>query len=152
MSRFWSSSYWNTYTDTDVEDSHFWFGLIADTDDDNYRPSKRSRADLRPPPQAAPRSYDDMDGMQSSPGRSQRGDFPTTDQTDDEHFEVSLHDYFTSAKLNLTMILILIFLSHLHFWCLLFIRMKMMRRASLRCIVFREHLESGLLETKFVVL
>ncbi|XP_048318279.1 DNA replication licensing factor MCM2 [Ziziphus jujuba] len=61
-----------------------------DTDDDNYRPSKRSRADLRPPPPppaAAPRSYDDMDGMQSSPGRSQRGDFPTTDQTDDEHFE-----------------------------------------------------------------
>lgn len=65
--------------------------MIADTDDDNYRPSKRSRADLRPPPAA--RNYDDADGMQSSPGRSQRGnsrdDFPATDQTDDEQFEVS---------------------------------------------------------------
>ncbi|KAM0987900.1 hypothetical protein ACFX13_012146 [Malus domestica] len=37
-----------------------------DTDDDSYRPSKRARADFRPP-----RSYDDTDGMQSSPGRSQ---------------------------------------------------------------------------------
>uniref|UniRef100_A0A6N2M5E3 DNA replication licensing factor MCM2 n=2 Tax=Salix viminalis TaxID=40686 RepID=A0A6N2M5E3_SALVM len=56
-----------------------------DTDDDSYRPSKRSRADFRPP-----RSYDDVDtddGLQSSPGRSQRGhsreDVPMTDQTDD---------------------------------------------------------------------
>ncbi|KAJ6393275.1 hypothetical protein OIU77_022699 [Salix suchowensis] len=56
-----------------------------DTDDDSYRPSKRSRADFRPP-----RSYDDVDtddGLQSSPGRSQRGhsreDVPMTDQTED---------------------------------------------------------------------
>ncbi|KAH8522358.1 hypothetical protein H0E87_003111 [Populus deltoides] len=56
-----------------------------DTDDDSYRPSKRSRADFRPP-----RSYDDVDtddGMQSSPGRSQsrhsREDVPMTDQTED---------------------------------------------------------------------
>lgn len=56
-----------------------------DTDDDSYRPSKRSRADFRPP-----RSYDDADtddGLQSSPGRSQRGhsreDVPMTDQTED---------------------------------------------------------------------
>ncbi|XWS16646.1 hypothetical protein CRYUN_Cryun34aG0109000 [Craigia yunnanensis] len=60
-----------------------------DTDDDNYRPSKRSRADFRPP--AAPRSYDDTDGMQSSPGRSQQGhsrdDVPMTDPTDDYPYE-----------------------------------------------------------------
>ncbi|XP_043724687.1 DNA replication licensing factor MCM2 [Telopea speciosissima] len=61
-----------------------------DTDEDgNYRPSKRSRADFRPP--RVPRSYDDADGMQSSPGRSQRGhsrdDVPITDQTDDEPYE-----------------------------------------------------------------
>ncbi|XVF86157.1 hypothetical protein PTKIN_Ptkin18bG0017600 [Pterospermum kingtungense] len=60
-----------------------------DTDDDNYRPSKRSRADFRPPP--APRSYDDTDGMQSSPGRSQQGhskdDVPMTDRTDDYPYE-----------------------------------------------------------------
>lgn len=56
-----------------------------DTDDDSYRPSKRSRADFRPP-----RSYDDADtddGLQSSPGRSQsrhsREDVPMTDQTED---------------------------------------------------------------------
>lgn len=56
-----------------------------DTDDDSYRPSKRSRADFRPP-----RSYDDVDtddGLQSSPGRSQsrhsREDVPMTDQTED---------------------------------------------------------------------
>ncbi|CAB4263881.1 unnamed protein product [Prunus armeniaca] len=57
-----------------------------DTDDDSYRPSKRARADFRPP-----RSYDDNDGMQSSPGRSQRGnsreDVPMTDQTDDDGYE-----------------------------------------------------------------
>ncbi|XP_057950035.1 DNA replication licensing factor MCM2 [Malania oleifera] len=59
-----------------------------DTDDDNYRPSKRSRADFRTP--AMPRSYDDIDAMQSSPGRSQRHsreDVPMTDQTDDEGYE-----------------------------------------------------------------
>ncbi|XP_022720869.1 DNA replication licensing factor MCM2 isoform X2 [Durio zibethinus] len=60
-----------------------------DTDDDNYRPSKRSRADFRPP--AAARSYDDTDGMQSSPGRSQQGpsrdDVPMTDRTDDYPYE-----------------------------------------------------------------
>ncbi|XWS20690.1 hypothetical protein CRYUN_Cryun31cG0124500 [Craigia yunnanensis] len=60
-----------------------------DTDDDNYRPSKRSRADFRPP--AAPRSYDDTDGMHSSPGMSQQGhsrdDVPMTDRTDDYPYE-----------------------------------------------------------------
>ena len=35
------------------------------TDDENYRPSKISRADFRPP--AAARSYDDADAMLSSP-------------------------------------------------------------------------------------
>lgn len=57
-----------------------------DTDDDNFRPSKRSRADSRPP--VAGRSYDDTDAEQSSPGRSQHGhsreDVPMTDQTDDD--------------------------------------------------------------------
>ncbi|GMP57405.1 hypothetical protein CsSME_00021521 [Camellia sinensis var. sinensis] len=60
-----------------------------DTDDDNYRPSKRSRADFRPPTIA--RSFDDTDAMQSSPGRSQRGhsreDVPMTDQTDYEPYD-----------------------------------------------------------------
>ncbi|CAI0381468.1 unnamed protein product [Linum tenue] len=63
--------------------------LLHDLDDDNYRPSKRSRADFRPP--TDPQSYDDTDGMQSSPGRSQRGhsrdDVPMTDQTDDYPYE-----------------------------------------------------------------
>lgn len=58
--------------------------LVADTDDDNYRPSKRTRADFRPP--------NDSDGIPSSPGRSQRGnsreDVPMTDQTDDDRDEV----------------------------------------------------------------
>lgn len=61
---------------------------IADTDDDSHRPSKRARADFRPPVQ----SDDDLDGMPSSPGRSQRGhsreDVPTTDQAEDDQFEV----------------------------------------------------------------
>ncbi|PPS02689.1 hypothetical protein GOBAR_AA17975 [Gossypium barbadense] len=60
-----------------------------DTDDDNYRPSKRQRADLRPP--SASRSYDDTDGLRSSPGRSQQGhsrdDVPMTDRTDDYPYE-----------------------------------------------------------------
>ncbi|KAM7468806.1 hypothetical protein LguiB_016368 [Lonicera macranthoides] len=60
-----------------------------DTDDDNYRPSKRTRADFRPPSTA--RSFDDTDAMQSSPGRSQPGhsreDVPMTDQTDDDPYE-----------------------------------------------------------------
>ncbi|CAL1355222.1 unnamed protein product [Linum trigynum] len=63
--------------------------LLHDLDDDNYRPSKRSRAYFRPP--TDPQSYDDTDGMQSSPGRSQRGhsrdDVPMTDQTDDYPYE-----------------------------------------------------------------
>ncbi|RVW71512.1 DNA replication licensing factor MCM2 [Vitis vinifera] len=62
--------------------------LDQDTDDDNHRPSKRSRADFRPP--AAARSYDDADAMLSSPGRSRghsREDVPMTDQTDDEPYE-----------------------------------------------------------------
>ncbi|KHG13490.1 DNA replication licensing factor mcm2 [Gossypium arboreum] len=53
-----------------------------DIDDDNNRPSKRTRADFRP---------DDTDGMQSSPGRSQQGhsrdDVPMTDRTDDYPYE-----------------------------------------------------------------
>lgn len=61
---------------------------IADTDDDSYRPSKRARADHR---SSAP-SDDDLDGMNSSPGRSQHGhsreDNPTTDQNDDDQYEV----------------------------------------------------------------
>lgn len=60
----------------------------ADTDDDSYRPSKRARADVRAP---IP-SDDDLDGMHSSPGRSQRGhsrdDVPMTDQTEDDRYEV----------------------------------------------------------------
>ncbi|XVF28877.1 hypothetical protein REPUB_Repub15cG0070500 [Reevesia pubescens] len=67
-----------------------------DTDDDNYRPSKRSRADLRPP--AAPRSYDDTNGIQSSPGRSQPGhsrdDVPMTDRTDDYPYEEKIQEEF----------------------------------------------------------
>ncbi|KAK8681481.1 hypothetical protein V6N13_053883 [Hibiscus sabdariffa] len=63
--------------------------MLADTDDDNYRPSKRPRADFRPP--TTPRSHDDTDGMQSSPGRSQQGhsrdDVPMTDRTDDYPYE-----------------------------------------------------------------
>lgn len=63
--------------------------LVADTDDDSYRPSKRSRAD-RPPRR---RVHNDTDnGLQSSPGRSQpvnsRDDVPMTDQTDDYADEV----------------------------------------------------------------
>ncbi|KAF5741238.1 DNA replication licensing factor MCM2 [Tripterygium wilfordii] len=55
-------------------------------DDDDYRPSKRSRA----LPNSLS-SYDDTDGAQSSPGRSQPGhsrdDVPMTDQTDDYPYE-----------------------------------------------------------------
>lgn len=62
--------------------------LIADTDDDDYsRPSKRTRADFRPPT-----TPDDTDNMPSSPVRSQRGnsrdDIPMTDQTDDDPYDV----------------------------------------------------------------
>lgn len=66
--------------------------LVADTDDDDYRPSKRTRADFRTP--NTPGSMDDTDGMPSSPGRSQRGnsrdDIPTTDQTDDDPYGVCI--------------------------------------------------------------
>ncbi|EYU26049.1 hypothetical protein ABFS82_11G083000 [Erythranthe guttata] len=65
-----------------------------DTDDDNYRPSKRTRADFRPP--NTPRSTDDTDGIPSSPGRSQRGnsrdDVPMTDQTDDDPYDDDEND------------------------------------------------------------
>ena len=61
---------------------------IADTDDDNHRSSKRARADFRP----SAASDDDLDGMQSSPGRSQRGhpreDVLMTDQTEDDRDDV----------------------------------------------------------------
>lgn len=57
---------------------------IADTDDDSYRPSKRTRADFRQPIPS--------DDDQSSPGRSQRGhsreDVPMTDQTEGDGYEV----------------------------------------------------------------
>ncbi|KAM3281233.1 DNA replication licensing factor MCM2 [Capsicum chacoense] len=60
-----------------------------DTDDDNYRPSKRTRADFR-------RNFDDTDGMPSSPGASQRvnssQDVPMTDQTDDDPYEDDEND------------------------------------------------------------
>ncbi|CAN0902267.1 DNA replication licensing factor MCM2 [Linum grandiflorum] len=59
--------------------------LLHDLDDDNYRPSKRSRANFRPP--ADPNSVDDTDGTPSSPGRSQGGDVPMTDPTDDYNYE-----------------------------------------------------------------
>ncbi|XP_027329756.1 DNA replication licensing factor MCM2 isoform X1 [Abrus precatorius] len=63
-----------------------------DTDDDSYRPSKRARADFRAP---VP-SDDDLDGMQSSPGRSQRGhsreDVPMTDQTEDDRDDDEFDD------------------------------------------------------------
>ena len=104
--------------------------IITDTDDDNYRPSKRSRADFRPP--AAPRSYDDTDGMQSSPGMSQQGhsrdDVPMTDRTDDYPYEVQTFPQLQSFwhfKLHLTF--------------LIMFRMKMMIKASLRCIASKEH-------------
>ncbi|KAL2226113.1 DNA replication licensing factor MCM2 [Sesamum indicum] len=65
-----------------------------DTDDDNYRPSKRTRADFRPP--TTPRSMDDTDGMRSSPGGSQQGnsrdDIPMTDQTDDDPYDDEEND------------------------------------------------------------
>ncbi|KAJ1421767.1 Nucleic acid-binding, OB-fold [Sesbania bispinosa] len=66
--------------------------LLHDQDDDSYRPSKRARADFRPP---VP-SDDDLDGMQSSPGRSERGhsreDVPMTDQTEDDRYEDEYDD------------------------------------------------------------
>ncbi|KZV57959.1 DNA replication licensing factor mcm2-like [Dorcoceras hygrometricum] len=74
-----------------------------DTDDDEYRPLKRTRSGgpPRPPLPTAggvpprwpptPGSTDDADGMGSSPGRSQRGnsreDVHMTDQTDDEPYD-----------------------------------------------------------------
>ncbi|KAH6771094.1 minichromosome maintenance family protein [Perilla frutescens var. hirtella] len=62
-----------------------------DTDDESYRPSKRTRADFRPPS-----TPDDTDGMASSPGRSQRGnsrdDVPMTDQTDDDPYDDEEND------------------------------------------------------------
>lgn len=61
---------------------------ISDTDEESYRPSKRTRADFRP----AGTPGSDTDGMASSPGRSQRGnsrdDIPMTDQTDDDPYDV----------------------------------------------------------------
>ena len=63
--------------------------MYADSDDESYRPSKRTRADFRPP--GTPGSMDDTDGMASSPGRSRgnsRDDVPMTDQTDDDPYDV----------------------------------------------------------------
>ncbi|KAH1243527.1 DNA replication licensing factor MCM2 [Glycine max] len=63
-----------------------------DTDDDNHRSSKRARADFRP----SAASDDDLDGMQSSPGRSQRGhpreDVLMTDQTEDDRDDDDFDD------------------------------------------------------------
>ncbi|KAK4373486.1 hypothetical protein RND71_008870 [Anisodus tanguticus] len=58
-----------------------------DTDDDNYRPSKRTRADFRPT-----RNFDDSDP--SSPGASRPAsqDVPMTDQTDDDPYEDDEND------------------------------------------------------------
>ncbi|OIT05445.1 PREDICTED: DNA replication licensing factor MCM2 [Nicotiana attenuata] len=65
-----------------------------DTDDDNYRPSKRTRADFRPT--NTQRNFDDTDAMPSSPGASQRvnssQDVPMTDQTDDDGYEDDEND------------------------------------------------------------
>ncbi|KAG6422471.1 hypothetical protein SASPL_119043 [Salvia splendens] len=64
-----------------------------DTDDESYRPSKRKRADFRPP--GTPGSMDDTDGMASSPGRSRgnsRDDVPMTDQTDDDPYDDEEND------------------------------------------------------------
>ncbi|MCI01781.1 DNA replication licensing factor MCM2-like, partial [Trifolium medium] len=62
------------------------------TDDDSYRPSKRARADHR----SSVPSDDDLDGMNSSPGRSprrhSREDNPTTDQNDDDQYEDDFDD------------------------------------------------------------
>ncbi|CAN4106991.1 unnamed protein product [Withania somnifera] len=63
-----------------------------DTDEDNYRPSKRTRADFRP----TTRGFDDTDTVPSSPGASQRvnssQDVPMTDQTDDDLYEDDEND------------------------------------------------------------
>lgn len=73
-----------------------------DTDEDNYRPSKRARADFRPP-----RSVDDTDGMPSSPGRSQPGqsreDVPMTDQTDDQYDDDEDEDGFDMYRVQGTL-------------------------------------------------
>ncbi|XP_061991062.1 DNA replication licensing factor MCM2 [Rosa rugosa] len=73
-----------------------------DTDEDNYRPSKRARADFRPP-----RSADDTDGMPSSPGRSQPGhsreDVPMTDQTDDQYEDDEDEDGFDMYRVQGTL-------------------------------------------------
>ncbi|KHN03280.1 DNA replication licensing factor mcm2 [Glycine soja] len=61
------------------------------TDDDNHRSSKRARADFRP----SVASDDDFDGMQSSPGRSQRHsreDILMTDQTEDDRDDDDFDD------------------------------------------------------------
>ncbi|KAL9691271.1 hypothetical protein QQ045_011691 [Rhodiola kirilowii] len=59
-----------------------------DTDDENYRPPKRSRDDR---PSHVGRDNDDPDATPSSPGRSQghhsRDDVPMTDPTDDDPYE-----------------------------------------------------------------
>ncbi|KAJ6820966.1 uncharacterized protein M6B38_365495 [Iris pallida] len=74
-----------------------------DTDDENnFRRTKRFRADFRVPPSGA-RSDDDGDGpTQSSPGRSQHGhsrdDVPMTDQTDDDPYE---DDYDDDGELSM---------------------------------------------------
>ncbi|GER39223.1 DNA replication licensing factor MCM2 [Striga asiatica] len=62
--------------------------LYFDTDDDEDRPPKRTRGDRQP---NTPTSMDDTDGIPSSPGRSQGGNFrddvSMTDMDDDEENE-----------------------------------------------------------------
>ncbi|GKV47172.1 hypothetical protein SLEP1_g54090 [Rubroshorea leprosula] len=70
---------------------------LSDTDDDNYRPSKRLRVDFRPP--AVSRSYDDIDGLQSSPGRAHSwDDVPMTDNIDNY-----LDELWSTSRINLSL-------------------------------------------------
>ncbi|KAG6429364.1 hypothetical protein SASPL_107414 [Salvia splendens] len=82
-----------------MENAKFCF---ADSDDESYRPSERTRADFRPP--ATPGSMDDTDGMASSPGRSRgnsREDVPMTDQTDDvDGVQGTLREWVTKDEVR----------------------------------------------------
>ncbi|KAK7388014.1 hypothetical protein VNO78_22814 [Psophocarpus tetragonolobus] len=71
-----------------------------DTDDDSHRPSKRARADFRPPVQSD-------DDLQSSPGRSQRGhsreDVPMTDPTEDDRDDDEFDDGYEMYQVQGTL-------------------------------------------------
>lgn len=80
--------------------------MVTDTDDDSYRPSKRTRANFRPPggggggsPPSSPGDEaggDDGGGGGRRGGRGRGGnddtdpptDIPMTDQTDDDLYDV----------------------------------------------------------------